>query len=119
MADAAGLSQAVSHLVQNAIEASPASEPVVVRVSRSEHEIAVTVSDRGIGMDADFLRDRLFQPFSSTKASGFGIGAFEARSLVTAMGGRISVESRPGSGTQFTIHLPAAEAPAQEERKIA
>ena len=70
-------------------------------------------------MDSDFVRDRLFQPFASTKAGGFGIGAFEARSLVTAMGGRMTVESRPGEGTQFTIHLSAAEAPPQEQRKIA
>ena len=90
-----------------------------VRVGRSDDEVSITISDRGTGMDPDFVRDRLFQPFSSTKASGFGIGAFEARSLITAMGGRISVESRPGSGTQFTIHLPAAQAPAEDERKIA
>jgi len=64
-------------------------------------------------MDGDFIRNRLFQPFSSTKPGGFGIGAFEARSLVTAMGGRISVDSRLGRGTTFTIHLPAA-LPADE-----
>lgn len=119
VADAPGLAQAIGHLLQNAIEASPASEPVTVRVGRTDDSVAITISDRGTGMDSDFVRDRLFQPFSSTKPSGFGIGAFEARSLVTAMGGRLGVESRPGSGTQFTIHLPAAQAPAIEERKIA
>ena len=61
-------------------------------------------------MDGDFVRNRLFQPFASTKAGGFGIGAFEARSLIAAMGGRLSVDSRPGEGTTFTISLPAAEA---------
>ena len=40
-------------------------------------------------MDADFVRNRLFQPFASTKAGGFGIGAFEARALIAAMGGRL------------------------------
>ena len=64
-------------------------------------------------MDGDFVRNRLFQPFSSSKAGGFGIGAFEARSLIMAMGGRISVDSRLGRGTTFTILLPAAE-PASE-----
>ena len=77
----------------------------------------ISVSDKGVGMDSDFVRNQLFQPFSSTKPGGFGIGCFEARSLIAAMGGRLSVDSRPAQGTTFTINLPAAE-PA-EERKIA
>jgi signal transduction histidine kinase len=74
--------------------------------------VSVTVSDKGVGMDGDFIRNRLFQPFASTKSGGFGIGAFEARSLIAAMGGRLSVDSRPGQGTTFTITLPA---PAPEQ----
>ena len=71
-------------------------------------------------MDGDFIRNRLFQPFASTKPGGFGIGAFEARSLIAAMGGRLSVDSRPGSGTTFTI-TPAGrrDRPAEPERKRA
>ena len=53
---------------------------------------------------------------TSKASGGFGIGAFEARSLITAMGGRLGVESRPGQGTTFTITLPAPE-PALEERR--
>ena len=78
-----------------------------------------TVTDKGVGMDGDFIRNRLFEPFASTKPGGFGIGAFEARSLITAMGGRLSVDSRPGRGTSFTILLPAAEAAAEPTRKRA
>ena len=70
-------------------------------------------------MDGDFIRNRLFQPFASTKSGGFGIGAFEARSLVSAMGGQLSVDSAPGRGTTFTITLPAALPVSQPERKIA
>jgi putative PEP-CTERM system histidine kinase len=117
--DAAGLEQALGHVLQNAIDASPEKEPVTVRVDRAGDEVTITVSDKGCGMDADFVRTRLFQPFVSTKESGFGIGAFEAKSIVSGMGGRISVDTRPGKGTQFTIHLPAAEAPEESERKIA
>jgi signal transduction histidine kinase len=91
----------------------------MVRVGRSAEEVMILISDKGSGMDADFVRSRLFQPFVSTKESGFGIGAFEARSLIASMGGRISVESRPGHGTTFTIHLPAAESPPEQQRKIA
>jgi signal transduction histidine kinase len=81
--------------------------------------VAITITDKGVGMDADFVRNRLFQPFASTKPGGFGIGAFEARSLVTAMGGRISVDSRLGRGTTFTIHLAAAESDGEPIRKRA
>jgi putative PEP-CTERM system histidine kinase len=117
--DAPSLEQALSHLLQNAIEASPADEPVTVRVDRIANELAIAICDKGQGMDPDFVRSRLFQPFASTKESGFGIGAFEAQTLVTAMGGRLSVESRPGKGSQFTIHLAAAEEPPAQQRKIA
>jgi putative PEP-CTERM system histidine kinase len=117
--DAPALDQAIGHLLQNAIDASPRNEPVTVRVGRSAEEVMILISDKGSGMDADFVRSRLFQPFVSTKESGFGIGAFEARSLIASMGGRISVESRPGQGTTFTIHLPAAESPPELQRKIA
>ena len=67
------------------------------------------MSDSGAGMSAEFIGSRLFQPFASTKEGGFGIGAFEARSLIGAMGGRIEIESREGEGSRFTIFLPAAE----------
>ena len=108
--DATGLEQAVGHLVQNAVEASPADKPVTVRVAERGNSVLVTIADQGCGMDGDFIRNRLFQPFASTKADGFGIGSFEARSLIAAMGGRLSVDSRSGHGTTFTISLAASPA---------
>ena len=118
LVDAAALEQAVGHLVQNAIDAS-SGEPVIVRVDQEGADVRVVVSDKGVGMDGEFIRNRLFEPFASTKPGGFGIGAFEARSLITAMGGRLSVDSRPGRGTSFTILLPAAEAAIEPARKSA
>ena len=103
--DASGLEQAVGHLLQNAVEASPPDQPVIVRVAQQATSVVVTIADRGCGMDGDFIRNRLFQPFASTKPDGFGIGSFEARALIAAMGGRLSVDSRPGHGTTFTIML--------------
>ncbi|HWI76071.1 MAG TPA: XrtA/PEP-CTERM system histidine kinase PrsK [Sphingomicrobium sp.] len=117
--DAPALEQALSHLLQNAIEASPEDEAVTVRVHRSGNEVAIAICDSGQGMDAEFVRSRLFQPFASTKETGFGIGAFEAQTLVAAMGGRLTVESQPGKGSQFTIHLAAADEPTAQQRKIA
>jgi putative PEP-CTERM system histidine kinase len=110
MADPAALEQALGHLVQNAIEASGAGVAVVIRAFESGGDVAIEVVDRGHGMSAEFVRTRLFQPFVSTKESGFGIGAYEARTLIDAMGGRLEVESRAGEGTRFTLFLTGAEA---------
>ena len=107
------LEQVLGHLVQNAVEASDAGAPVTVRVAPAGDRVAIDVADTGAGMSAAFVRDELFRPFSSTKAHGFGIGAFEARQLVAAMGGTLAVDSREGEGTCFRIILPAA--PALEE----
>ena len=118
-ADGPALEQALGHLIQNAVEACSASMPVTVRVSSKGGGVSISIADKGVGMDSDFVRNRLFQPFSSTKPGGFGIGAFEARSLITAMGGRITVDSSPGKGTTFTITLPAAEPASEPQRKRA
>jgi signal transduction histidine kinase len=82
--------------------------------------VAIDIVDRGCGMSAEFLRRELFKPFSSSKANGFGIGAFEARELARAMNGRIEVRSRLGDGSCFTVLLPiAAENHRHENRERA
>lgn len=107
-ADPASLEQLLGHLVQNAIEASPAHEPVTLSVSADGERVAVDVIDQGCGMSPAFIRDKLFKPFVSSKEGGFGIGAFEARQLAHAMEGRIEVTSREGKGTRFRVILKAA-----------
>jgi len=108
-ADPVRLEQALAHLVQNAIDASPADEPVWIRVEQRGIEGVIEIIDHGTGMTAEFMRSRLFKPFASTKEGGFGIGAFEARSLIAAMGGRLDVESREQEGSRFTVTLPLSE----------
>jgi putative PEP-CTERM system histidine kinase len=117
--DAPALEQAVGHIIQNAVEASSPDAPITVRVASEGDEVRVSVIDHGTGMDGDFVRNRLFQPFASTKPDGFGIGSFEARSLISAMGGRLVVDSTPGVGSEFSIFLPAADEAAQPQRKLA
>ena len=104
------LEQVLVHLVQNAIDASPDGAPVTLGVRSEGLHAAIEVVDSGTGMSPDFVRNRLFKPFVSTKPGGFGIGAFEARELVRAMQGRLDVESREGLGSRFVIRLPLAEA---------
>jgi putative PEP-CTERM system histidine kinase len=102
------LEQALVHLVQNAIEASAASSPVFIDLREEDNAVNIEVIDSGCGMSAEFIRSRLFKPFHSSKQGGFGIGVFEARELIRAMGGRLDVESREGIGTRFQIRLPLA-----------
>jgi putative PEP-CTERM system histidine kinase len=122
LADPARVEQILAHLLQNAVEASAPGAPVALRLGRQGDCACVEVIDRGCGMSADFLRRDLFRPFASTKPGGFGVGAFEARELARAMGGRLLVESRPGEGSRFTLLLPMAPVPVTRdiaEEKVA
>ena len=112
MASRETLEQVLAHLVQNAIDASQPGMAVFLQARLDGLSGVIEVSDTGCGMSADFVRDRLFKPFVSTKAGGFGIGAFEARELVRAMNGRLEVESREGLGSRFAVRLPLVVADA-------
>lgn len=104
------LEEALIHLVQNAIDASEAVISVFLDVTAEGLNGTIEVVDAGQGMSPEFVRTGPFKPFVSSKYGGFGIGAFEARELVRAMGGRVAVESRKGLGTRFSVVLPLAEA---------
>ncbi|RIV90911.1 PEP-CTERM system histidine kinase PrsK [Aurantiacibacter xanthus] len=105
-ANAEALEQALVHLVQNAIEASAPTSPVLLDLRIEGDTAIMEVADTGVGMSAEFIRTHLFKPFHSSKPGGFGIGAFEAREMIRAMGGRLDVESREGQGTRFLVRLP-------------
>lgn len=104
------LEQALVHLIQNGIDASPADSPVFLQMGCEQSHGVIEVIDSGSGMSAEFVRTGLFKPFVSTKPGGFGIGAYEARELVRAIGGTLTVESREGLGSRFSIRVPLAEA---------
>lgn len=110
LGDPESLEQALVHLVQNAIEASTDGLPVFLDLRVEDAHAILEIVDSGMGMSPEFIRTRLFKPFHSSKPGGFGIGAFEARELIRAMGGRLEVESREELGTRFRILLPLAGA---------
>ncbi|WP_353204568.1 XrtA/PEP-CTERM system histidine kinase PrsK [Sphingomonas sp.] len=114
-ADPARLEQVLGHLVQNAIEASPPTEPVTISLTKEAETVLLSVIDQGCGMTPAFLRDQLFKPFVSSKPGGFGIGAFEAKQLAEAMGGTVAVDSRIGEGTVFRVMIPAARTRALDQ----
>jgi signal transduction histidine kinase len=102
------LRSALTHLAQNAIEASSPGDSVVISTHRRRAHIVIDIVDRGPGMDDAFIRDELFLPFRSTKADGYGIGAFQTREMIRMSGGDLEVISEPGSGTTMRILLPLA-----------
>ncbi len=110
-ADPERLAAVLEHLVQNAQEATGAAGSVEIFLDRDGRWLRIDIRDDGIGMDAEFIRTRLFRPFDTTKGNaGMGIGVYEAREVVQSLGGRMEVESVPGRGATFTILLPPAAA---------
>ena len=120
LGDAGRMEQVLSHLVQNAIEASRAEDgPITVTVREQDGSAIVVVEDGGRGMSDAFIREELFKPFVSTKDNGFGIGAYEARETIRGLGGRLDVASREGEGSRFTIRLPLLADNAVDKRGAA
>jgi len=102
------LERVVGHLVQNALDASVNESMVRIEVSQNRDEVRISVMDSGVGMTPEYVRDKLFRPFQSTKDTGMGIGTFESHQYVTSIGGQMLVDSVPGKGTTITVKLPAA-----------
>ena len=102
------LRSALTHLITNALEASPEGQPVTVRSRMNSGNFIVEIEDRGPGMDGDFVREQLFRPFRSTKAAGHGLGAFQTRETIREAGGDLEVISSPGQGTIMRILLPCS-----------
>ncbi len=108
IADPARVETIIGHLVQNAIEATSDGAEVKITCRPQGADIAINITDTGVGMTETFMSNQLFKPFESTKQGGFGIGAYEARALAQSMGGQLRVDSRIGKGTSFTLLLPTA-----------
>ncbi|MGZ8692447.1 MAG: GAF domain-containing protein, partial [Gaiellaceae bacterium] len=112
-ADPDKVRQVFNILVENALRYSPRGGTVTVGARRSDDRVEVRVADEGIGIPAA-ERERIFRKFYRAEsaardgAAGTGLGLFIAKELVTAMGGRIWVESTEGEGSSFSFELPAA-----------
>lgn len=102
------LERILGHIVQNALDATLEHGSVLVELSQEGNEACVQVRDTGCGMSQAFIRDQLFKPFQTTKASGMGIGAYEVHQYVQELGGSLTVHSEVGVGTCFEVRLPIA-----------
>lgn len=109
-ADPWRLRQIIANLTRNAVQASPPDGPVDVTGRPTDNGYVIEVADRGPGI-APADRQRVFEPFFSKRAGGSGLGLAVCQGLVTAHGGRIEVDARPGGGAIFRVTLPAEPPP--------
>jgi two-component system, NtrC family, sensor histidine kinase HydH len=105
MLDREAFRRALLNLIINAKQAMPDGGQLVIRtVSEGDH-VAIVLIDTGTGMD-DRTASKMFEAFFSTKPGGSGLGLPTTQKIIAGHGGRISVQSEVGRGTQFTIELP-------------
>ena len=102
-ADAERLKQVFLNLFKNAIEAMPSGGKLMIGAAAQNQAVAIHISDTGIGIPQQV---DIFQPFTTTKQSGSGLGLSVVRELLAAHGGTISYTSGKGEGTTFKILLP-------------
>jgi len=103
------IERVVGHLVQNALDATENGGRVWLRLARQGTHALIEVGDTGRGMSPEFVRERLFKPFQTTKPTGMGIGAYESFQYVHELGGKLSVDSAVDIGTQVDLLLPLFE----------
>ena len=96
----------ILNILVNAIEATEVDLPVLIEYGQRNDLAFIEVKDSGCGMDTEFIENKLFRPFETTKKHGFGIGLYQCKQIVESHGGKIEVESDPGRGTMFTLFLP-------------
>ncbi|HEX9001548.1 MAG TPA: HAMP domain-containing sensor histidine kinase [Blastocatellia bacterium] len=104
--DGKAIERVIENLVINALEAMPEGGSLRVATRVENGTAIVAVADSGKGMTEDFVRERLFHPFATTKKKGIGLGLYSCRDIVEQHGGRIDVNSKVDTGTEFRIVLP-------------
>jgi two-component system sensor kinase FixL len=116
LVDKVQIQQVLVNLIRNAVEAMEHSEPKELRLSTSpapDNMLYLSVADSGAGL-ADEIRDKLFQPFRSTKPNGMGVGLSTCRTIIEAHCGRIEARPQSGGGTNFRFTVPLAGLSAAE-----
>jgi signal transduction histidine kinase len=110
LGDAAQLERVFANLLSNALKYSDERSEIDVALEIRGEEAVATVTDRGIGISPEELRD-IFEPYwreggTAGRVRGTGLGLFAAHSIVVAHGGRITIDSERGAGTTVTVTLP-------------
>jgi len=96
----------VLNVIINAIEAMKGKGKLSLQSEQDDKFARLIIKDTGCGMSKEFIQQRLFKPFQTTKQAGLGIGLHQCKTIVEAHSGAIEVTSEPGVGTVFLIKLP-------------
>ena len=113
MIDKHRLNQIIINLINNAVKYSPESDRVLVKLSKSDHQLKLQITDYGVGISTK-NRTRLFRPFIRGTSSavgkfpGLGLGLFITKSILSRYNGQLSLRSQPGKGSTFTVRLQEA-----------
>jgi signal transduction histidine kinase len=110
LADGDRIENVIENLVLNALEAmSEKSGTLTIAGDQTpDGKVLLSVSDTGVGMSEQFIKDRLFHPFATTKTRGVGLGLYTCREVIQANGGSIEASSIDGTGTTFRVMLPSS-----------
>ena len=108
MLDEPSIRATTLNLVLNAVQAMPAGGHLTISTHNKGNKLSMVISDTGLGINPDQLK-QIFEPFSTTKSRGLGLGMPYAQKIIQQHGGQIVVESQPGKGTDVRIELPANE----------
>lgn len=101
------LKSCLSNIAINALQAMPNGGNLSARIAKQNGLVEITISDTGVGISEEAL-SKIFEPYFSTKQTGFGLGLAVTKTIVEEHQGSIAVASTPGAGTTFTVRLPAA-----------
>ena len=105
--DAERVRQALTNLLLNAVQASPAGTPATASAATEDDALVFTVRDRGPGIPPEEL-ERIFEPFSTTRPTGTGLGLAVAQRIVQMHGGTLTAADDPGGGASFRLAIPRA-----------
>ena len=108
VADSEQLKQVFVNLISNAVQAMPGGGTLTIETGAEEGFVFIRFSDTGPGIPDD-MRDKIFDPFVSTRDDGTGLGLTIVHRIVDEHDGHIEVASEPGNGTTFTVWLPALQ----------
>ena len=108
MLDEPSIRATTLNLVLNAVQAMPAGGQLTISTSKSSNKLLMVIRDTGSGISPDRIK-QIFEPFSTTKSRGLGLGMPYAQKIIQQHGGKIVVESEPGKGTDVRIELPSNE----------
>jgi len=117
LADPTLMKRVLTNLIKNAVEAMPESGEIRISATVKGDRAFINIRDTGVGIPEENI-NKIFEPFFTTKSKGLGLGLAVCKKLVEAQGGRITVKSKVGKGSEFRIEIPIVKETAEISKPI-